>query len=111
MSELTSQITRVINTGMPASVLVRGEVSNFNRNKSSGHLYFTLKDSEACLDCVMFRSDAMRLKFQPEDGMELLTGGRVGVYPQRGRTSFTSIRFGRWDRGRWSWRFSRCAEA
>jgi exodeoxyribonuclease VII large subunit len=85
VSELTSQITRVINTGMPASVLVRGEVSNFNRNKSSGHLYFTLKDSEACLDCVMFRSEATRLKFRPEDGMELLAGGRIGVYPQRGR--------------------------
>jgi exodeoxyribonuclease VII large subunit len=85
VSELTTQITRIINTGMPASVLVRGEVSNFNRNKSSGHLYFTLKDSEACLDCVMFRSEATRLKFQPEDGMELLAAGRVGIYPQRGR--------------------------
>jgi exodeoxyribonuclease VII large subunit len=85
VSELTAQITRVINTGMPAAVLVRGELSNVNRNKSSGHLYFTLKDSEACIECVMFRSEAMRLKFQPEDGMEILAAGRIGVYPQRGR--------------------------
>lgn len=85
VSELTARITKVINGGLPASVLVRGQVSNVNRNRSSGHLYFTLKDADACLDCVMFRSDAARLKFEPEDGMELLASGRVGVYPQRGR--------------------------
>lgn len=85
VSELTARITKVINSGLPASVLVRGQVSNVNRNRSSGHLYFTLKDSEACLDCVMFRSEAARLKFEPEDGMDLLASGRIGVYPQRGR--------------------------
>lgn len=85
VTELTAKITRVINSGMPQSVLVRGEVSNFNRNKASGHLYFTLKDPGACVDCVMFRGDAARLKFEPDDGMELLAGGRIGVYPQRGR--------------------------
>lgn len=85
VSELTARITKVISSGLPASFLVRGQVSNVNRNRSSGHLYFTLKDSEACLDCVMFRSEAARLKFEPEDGMELLAAGRIGVYPQRGR--------------------------
>jgi exodeoxyribonuclease VII large subunit len=85
VSELTARITKVINTGLPPSIVVRGEVSNFNRNKASGHVYFTLKDAEACVDCVMFRSEAARLKFDPADGMELLAGGRVGVYPQRGR--------------------------
>ena len=85
VTELTDKITRVINGGMPARVLVRGEVSNFSRNKSSGHFYFTLKDPGACVDCVIFRGDAVRLKFEPADGMELLAGGRIGVYPQRGR--------------------------
>jgi exodeoxyribonuclease VII large subunit len=65
--------------------LVRGEVSNLNRNKASGHIYFTLKDADACLDCVMYRSDAERLKFEPAVGMELLANGRIGVYPSRGR--------------------------
>jgi exodeoxyribonuclease VII large subunit len=64
---------------------VQGEVSNINRNKTSGHLYFTLKDAEACLDCVMFRAEAAALKFQPVPGMELLAGGRIGVYGARGR--------------------------
>jgi exodeoxyribonuclease VII large subunit len=85
VSQLTAKIVKVLNSGMPSSVLVRGEVSNFKPNRASGHLYFTLKDAEACLDCVMFRSEAARLKFEPADGMELLAGGRVGVYPARGR--------------------------
>ncbi|HXE52313.1 MAG TPA: exodeoxyribonuclease VII large subunit [Tepidisphaeraceae bacterium] len=85
VSELTARITRVINTGLPGNFLVRGEVSNFGRNKASGHVYFTLKDAEACIDCVMFRSEAGRLKFEPDDGMELLAGGRIGVYGPRGR--------------------------
>ena len=44
-----------------------------------------LKDPGACVDCVIFKSDAQRLKFKPADGMELLAGGRVGIYAQRGR--------------------------
>jgi exodeoxyribonuclease VII large subunit len=85
VSELTAKITRVLNGGMPASVLVRGEVSNFKPHRASGHLYFTLKDADACIDCAMFRSEAARLKFEPADGMELLAGGRVGVYAARGK--------------------------
>jgi exodeoxyribonuclease VII large subunit len=85
VSELTEKIRRVISGGMPASVLVRGEMSNLNRNSASGHFYFTLKDSGACIDCAMFKSEAARLKFQPANGIELMAGGRVGVYPSKGR--------------------------
>jgi len=85
VTELTGKITQLLHTGLPASVLVRGEVSNFARNRSSGHLYFTLKDAGACLDCVMFRGEAARMKFEPTDGMELLADGRIGVYGPRGR--------------------------
>ncbi len=85
VSQLTSTIERAIKSGVPASVLVRGEVSNLSLHRASGHLYFTLKDANACLDCVMFKSDAQRLKFEPTDGSEMLAGGRIGVYAQRGR--------------------------
>ncbi|HSU68959.1 MAG TPA: exodeoxyribonuclease VII large subunit, partial [Tepidisphaeraceae bacterium] len=85
VSELTATISKVLTNGMPSAVLVRGEVSNYRPNKGSGHLYFTLKDQDACIDCVMFRSEAVRLKFAPVDGTELLANGRVGVYPTRGR--------------------------
>lgn len=85
VSQLTAKIERAIKTGLPDAVLVKGEVSNCKHHGASGHIYLTLKDANACIDCVMFRSDAARLKFVPEDGMELLATGRVAVYPQRGR--------------------------
>ena len=64
-------------------VLVRGELSNY-KIYPSGHHYFTLKDSGASLRCVMFRSDASRLRFRPENGMGVICTGRVSVYPRDG---------------------------
>jgi exodeoxyribonuclease VII large subunit len=85
VSQLTSQIDRVIRAGFPAPVLVKGELSNYRPNASSGHLYFTLKDAGACIDCVMWKSDAVRVRFQLAAGMELLARGHVQVYGQQGR--------------------------
>lgn len=85
VAELTSRIDGALRSGLPPRVLVRGEVSNFKPHNSSGHLYFTLKDAQACVDCVMFRSDAAKVRFTPADGMEVLATGRVAVYSQRGR--------------------------
>ena len=85
VTQLTSQIDRVIRAGFPAPVLVRGEVSNYRPNAASGHVYFTLKDAGACVNCVMWKSDAVRLKFDPSDGMELIARGNVQVYGQQGR--------------------------
>src|SRR5688572_18341721 len=85
VTQLTSQIDRVLRAGFPAPVLVRGEVSNYRPNAASGHVYFTLKDAGACVNCVMWKSDAVRLKFDPSDGMELLARGNVQVYGQQGR--------------------------
>ena len=64
-------------------VWVKGEVSNLSA-PSSGHLYFTLKDSGAQLRGVMFKSAAKNLKFRLHDGMELIVRGRISVYDQRG---------------------------
>ena len=64
-------------------VYVRGEISNFKCHYS-GHLYFTLKDENAALKCVMFRSDAARLKFMPCDSMKVLVGGSVSVFARDG---------------------------
>ncbi len=85
VSELTRQIDRVLQGNLPQTVVVRGEVSNFSAHGGSGHLYFTLKDADACIECVMWRSDAQRLKFTAADGMELIATGHVTVYAQRGR--------------------------
>jgi exodeoxyribonuclease VII large subunit len=88
VSQLTAKIERTLKAGLPASLLVRGEVSNFKLHNSSGHAYFTLKDAGSCIDCVMFRDDAARLKFRPADGLELIATGRVAVYAQKGKYQF-----------------------
>ncbi|MCL2030964.1 MAG: exodeoxyribonuclease VII large subunit [Oscillospiraceae bacterium] len=64
-------------------VLVRGEASNY-KVYPSGHHYFTLKDAEGTLKCVMFRNAAASLSFRPADGMRLLASGQVSVYPRDG---------------------------
>lgn len=84
VTQLTQQIERAIKA-LPQTFHVRGEISNFNAHAASGHLYFTLKDANSCIDCVMWKSDAVRLKFTPKDGMELLATGGVKIYPLRGR--------------------------
>ena len=67
-----------------SQVCVRGELSNFKAH-SSGHLYFTLKDEGAVISCVMFRSDAMKLRFRPESGMKVILYGRVSLFPKSGQ--------------------------
>lgn len=65
------------------NVSVRGELSNY-KIYPSGHHYFTLKDSESSLRCVMFKNNALRLRFRPESGMSVTAFGRVSVYPRDG---------------------------
>jgi exodeoxyribonuclease VII large subunit len=65
-------------------VWVEGEISNL-RPASSGHMYFTLKDAEAQLPVVLFRRQALLLRFRPEDGLHVRVRGRVSVYEQRGQ--------------------------
>lgn len=82
ISDLTSQIRERLEEDF-RDVWVVGELSSF-RAPSSGHLYFTLKDEESQVKAVMFRSYAGLLRFRPEDGLEVIVRGRVGVYPARG---------------------------
>lgn len=70
------------------NVLISGELSNFKNHYSSGHLYFTLKDKEASIRCVMFRSFAMGLKFKPSDGMQVILRGSVSIYEKDGQYQF-----------------------
>ncbi len=67
-----------------ADVWVEGEISNF-RPAPSGHVYFTLKDRDAQLPVVLFRSQARLLRFRPDDGLHVLVRGRVSVYQERGQ--------------------------
>ena len=64
-------------------VAVRGEISNY-KLYPSGHHYFTMKDESSTLKCVMFKGNAMRLRFRPENGMRVIAMGKVSVFPRDG---------------------------
>lgn len=64
-------------------VAVRGEISNY-KLYPSGHHYFTIKDEGGALKCVMFRGNAYRLRFRPENGMKVIVMGKISVYPRDG---------------------------
>jgi exodeoxyribonuclease VII large subunit len=85
VSQVTRVIDKAIRAGVPMNLAVRGEISNFNLNRGSGHAYFTLKDPDACLNCVMFRGEFETLKFMPQHGMELLATGSIRIFAQQGR--------------------------
>ena len=81
--ELVGQVRELIEQEF-GDVWVEGEISNY-RPAPSGHVYFTLKDAEAQLPVVLFRRQAMLLRFRPEDGLHVMARGRVSVYEQRGQ--------------------------
>ena len=83
-----TQINEYIRTLMDsddllAGLAVRGEISNY-KMYPSGHHYFTLKDEGGALKCVMFKGNAMRLRFRPENGMKVIAMGKISVYPRDG---------------------------
>ena len=67
-----------------SQVSVRGELSNYKMH-SSGHHYFTLKDDGAVISAVMFRGDASKLRFRPENGMKVILSGRISLFPKSGQ--------------------------
>ncbi len=66
-------------------VYLNGEISNFKAHLASGHFYFDLKDDRSVIHAVMFRQQAERLRFRPEDGMQILARGRVSLYEKSGQ--------------------------
>lgn len=84
VSELNTYVKRLLDSDRALiSVTVTGEISNFTDHRS-GHLYFSLKDSDAQIKAVMFRSQRQRLKFMPSDGMRVTVHGTVSLYSQTG---------------------------
>ena len=70
--------------GFLGGVFVRGEISNY-KTYPSGHHYFSMKDEGGAIRCVMFRREASRLRFRPENGMKVIAFGRVAVFPRDGQ--------------------------
>jgi len=83
VAEISFAVKRTVEGAFP-HVRVRGEISGFKR-AASGHLYMALKDEEAVIDGVCWRTTAGRLSIQPEDGLEIIATGRVTTYPGRSK--------------------------
>ena len=84
VSEVNQYIKEILDNQPELSdILIRGELSNY-KVYPSGHHYFTLKDSQGALRCVMFKGSAMKLRFRPENGMQVVASGRISVFPRDG---------------------------
>ncbi|MBO6011020.1 MAG: exodeoxyribonuclease VII large subunit, partial [Oscillospiraceae bacterium] len=85
VSELNAHIKELLDSDTSLlGVYVRGELSNY-KIYSSGHHYFTIKDKDSALSCVMFKREASSLRFRPEDGMKVVAFGRVTVFQRDGK--------------------------
>lgn len=86
VSELNSYIGGLLEGDLfLRSFWLKGEISGFKLYQQSGHIYFTLKDADSAISCVMFKSRARLLDFKPEDGMEVLVRGSVSVFARQGK--------------------------
>ena len=84
ITQINEYIRRTMDSDpLLGNVAVRGEISNY-KLYPSGHHYFTLKDEGAALKCVMFKGNALRLRFRPENGMKVIAMGKVSVFPRDG---------------------------
>jgi len=83
VAALIAEVNTLLEQGF-SGVRVEGEVTNASIS-GRGHIYFSLKDDSAAIDCVMWSSRARRLKFEVEDGLAVLASGSLTIYPQRGR--------------------------
>ena len=84
VTELNQFIKDLLDNVPPLTdLLLRGEISNY-KMYPSGHHYFTLKDGQCAVKCVLFKGSAMKLRFRPENGMQVIASGRISVYPRDG---------------------------
>ena len=80
VSELSGSIKRTVETAFE-HVRVRGEISGFRGQHSSGHAYFSLKDDKSRIDAVIWKGSFAKLKYRPEEGMEVIATGRITTFP------------------------------
>ena len=80
VSELSFALKRVVEEKYE-HVRVRGEISGFKGAAGSGHCYFRLKDERACLEAVIWRTTLLRLRFKPQEGLEVVATGKLTTFP------------------------------
>ncbi|MBC8481081.1 MAG: exodeoxyribonuclease VII large subunit [Planctomycetes bacterium] len=87
VSQVNHLIKAILEDNLPSSFVVTGEISGWKKH-SRGHCYFSLKDKDSILNCVMWSSSFAKQKFEPEDGMAVFATGFVDVYPPQGKYQF-----------------------
>ncbi len=87
VSQVNSLIKEVLENNLPGRLTVTGEMTDFKLHHS-GHCYFSLKDENSVLPCVMWKTHFAKLKFQPENGLAVIAGGYIDVYSPQGRYQF-----------------------
>lgn len=90
VSEVTRHLKHIIESTIP-QVLVQGEIANFTRHRS-GHMYFSLKDANATLRCVFFRSHNVMLPFVPSEGDKVVCSGKLSVYERSGSYQLSVVK-------------------
>src|SRR6202045_333991 len=88
VSELSAELKRTVEGTFP-HVRLRGEISNYRGPHSSGHVYFSLKDEGARIDAVIWKGNFQRLRFKPEEGLEVVATGRITTYA--GKSSYQIV--------------------
>ena len=88
VSELAGALKRTVEDAF-AQVRIRGEISGYRGPHGSGHVYFSLKDQNARIDAVIWKGVFSRIKFRPEDGLEVIATGRISTFP--GKSSYQII--------------------
>src|SRR5258706_15243084 len=88
VSEVAAELKRTVEDAFPV-VRLRGEVSNYRGPHSSGHVYFSLKDEGVRMDAVIWKGNFHRLRFKPEEGLEVVATGRVTTYA--GKSSYQIV--------------------
>ena len=84
VSEINSLIKGILADVLPEKLVIKGEITNW-KHHSSGHCYFSLKDENAVLNCVMWSSDFRLVKFKPADGIAVFASGFIDVYEPQGK--------------------------
>jgi exodeoxyribonuclease VII large subunit len=87
VSQVSTLIKTVLESNLPARLTVAGQISDWKLH-TSGHCYFSLRDEDSVLPCVMWASDFKRVKFKPENGLAILGTGHIDVYPPQGKYQF-----------------------
>ena len=83
ISQINALISKILDDNFPSKLTVKGEISGWKIH-SSGHCYFSLKDENSILPCAMWKYNFTRVKFKPEDGLEVLATGSISVHIPKG---------------------------